>query len=369
VILPTLALVIVCAAVAAGQRRLLPLAALLATFAVQTHVGLLPTAGVMLGVALLAVFLPIVRSDSVDVRRRHWQTLIGTLWVLAALWFLPLAEEVTRRPGNLTRLWQFFMSSDIPGQPFGTAFAVWADMLAGVVRPSSSFGLGWGGPLGEVHPVWTRVWAVIQLLLLCAATGRAVRDGLRFHASLAALLVLASLIALWSVGRIEGERIIDHQVFWITGVGVLSLAVLAEAALRMIWREAVLVDGWVPAVFCVLLLALAANVGVRRFLALAERRDQGVSKVRFEIDGAAWDVAAGVIVELEKAATPFAVARDRLWMFGDVYAPTGEETAAVMISTWRRREELLGETQKTSLLELPQPGYFLDAVPLAFSVR
>ena len=58
----------------------------------------------------------------------------------------------------------------------------------------------------------------------------AARAGRRFGAALPALLVVASMTALWSVTRIE-DAIVDHEVFSISGFGVLGTAVLLDAAM------------------------------------------------------------------------------------------------------------------------------------------
>lgn len=44
--------------------------------------------------------------------------------------------------------------------------------------------------------------------------------------------MVASGVALWSATRIE-DRVFDHDVFWMAGIGVLSLAVTGELVLSV----------------------------------------------------------------------------------------------------------------------------------------
>src|SRR5215211_2259769 len=95
-LLPFTLLIFLVWSLACGEWRLLPLTALVASFAVQAHLAYALPAGALLVVA--GCFL--VGSGKPIPRRR----LVATLAVLALCWIAPLAEELIHRPGNVERI-------------------------------------------------------------------------------------------------------------------------------------------------------------------------------------------------------------------------------------------------------------------------
>jgi hypothetical protein len=69
------------------------------------------------------------------------------------------------------------------------------------------------------------ILSLLQLLALAVIAVWAARTGHKAFGWLAALALLASLVALWSVTRIQ-ERIMDHEVFWLTAISSLNLGVI-----------------------------------------------------------------------------------------------------------------------------------------------
>jgi len=89
-----------CAAIAAGEVTLLPLAAVFASFAAQTYVGLVPYS---VGLPAVAVIVATARSRIAsgiwaDPRTRRFLHL--TAWLLVVLWSGPIAEQMTHTPGT-----------------------------------------------------------------------------------------------------------------------------------------------------------------------------------------------------------------------------------------------------------------------------
>src|ERR1700722_19115170 len=200
VVLPLMAFVVIAAAIVSGRPELLPLAAMIGTFAVQTHVGVLPVVLAVSAVALGSV-LSSARSGVPIGRRGTVGILSVTLCVLAALWAVPVWEEMTRTPGNLTRLWRFFFTGHREGQPLRSAYIAWTDMLAGVLRPDLR--LAEGSPFRRSHLRWPGGWAAVQLALLAVTATVAARSGRRFQAALSGLLVLGAVMGLWSAPPTE----------------------------------------------------------------------------------------------------------------------------------------------------------------------
>ncbi|MEO8259863.1 MAG: hypothetical protein ABI868_21140, partial [Acidobacteriota bacterium] len=358
IVLPTMALIVVCAAVLSGRAGLLPLVAMIATFVGQTHVGVLPSVLVVSALTSGVVLTAAISEADQDRRRRLIRILWVTLGVLVVLWAVPIWEQISRRPGNVTRLWDFFVGRGGVGQPFRSAYAAWTDMLAGVARPDLR--LAEGSAFRRSRIPWAEGWAGAQVALLAVTAILAARAGRRFGAALSALIVVAGVTALWSATRIE-DMIIDHEVFWVSGFGVLGTAVLLDAAMAAGGERRGRASPRVTAILCGLAVSLVAIAGVRELrvaatrtfaprpqqvaaAALAESLKQrlpgsaGRPLVRIEQD--VWPVAVGVLLNLQKANVPFAVEDDWLPMFSEISAATGRETTVIEI-TGRERHFLL----------------------------
>lgn len=96
--IPLLLLAFLVWSVLEGEYRLLPATVLVGSFTLQAHLSFGPPAVLLLGLALAAVLLPIVRSKT---DRGSWRPLALAALVLAACWVLPAYEQLTRDPGNL----------------------------------------------------------------------------------------------------------------------------------------------------------------------------------------------------------------------------------------------------------------------------
>lgn len=356
-LLPTLALIVVAADVMAGNALALPLVALLATLAGQAHIALVPCVLVLGAIASLRAIAGAVAAAATG--RREWRrSLILTVATLLALWALPLYEQIVGTPrGNITELWQFFIHQARGGQPLAVAVSAWSDMMVGVIRPDFYVAHGW--PFVESPVRWAEWVSLAELVAVTAFAVRAVRRRDWFDAALGGLIVVAASVALWSAARID-DRIFDHDVFWMTGIGVLGLAVTAELLLSVAvssdlkTRRYVLPDRLAGAV-CIALLALAGGAvvwqvqeAVRRsyepsadaqraravgadIAAYVDR--ERAARPLIKIDQDAWGVAAGAILDLQKQGRPVSVEEDWVVMFTPAFRITGREDAVVAIAT------------------------------------
>jgi hypothetical protein len=375
-VLPTMAIVVVSAAVAAGAIALLPVLAALVSFVVQTHLGLAPT---VLAVAGIAVAFALVRTRGAapGSRQRIWPVLHATFWLLLLLWLLPIVEELSAPEGNLSRLWTFFAVDESEGQRFRIAFRVWANMISAVVR--SNVDVGWGMRLRTPPDPWSQAWAIAQTVAVALILARGLVLGDRFRAALAALLLAASAAGLWSITRIEDD-IYDHLVFWVAGIGALELAIIADAVLELVSRGPGLMTPGRAMAACAVLWLAAAAIGFQQmrvvvsrsfrpeFEQLTSRRLADVVLPEFEreghgpplakIDQPAWGVAAGVLLQLQKRDIPFAVEEDWWFMFGPPARPSGRETSTLIFAAPEMRvrlqdkadHELLAERDRVSIL-------------------
>ncbi len=160
IVFAMMALIVAAADTIAGAASTLPVVAALASLVGQTHVALLPSAlaiGAGVGVGAIAGSWRRKRAAA-EISR----SLLATVAVLVVLWALPLVEQLTGHPGNISQLWTFFVSEPHRGQRFATAFSAWSDMLTGLVRPD--FAVARGLRFRQSPIRWVEAFAILQLL-------------------------------------------------------------------------------------------------------------------------------------------------------------------------------------------------------------
>jgi hypothetical protein len=366
------ALIVAAADVLAGNPASFPLVALLASLAGQAHIAVLPAALAVGALTSARAAVGAVRSRD----RRTWLRAIGwTAVVLAASWALPLYEQITATPrGNFTELWQFFTSHAGGRQPLGLAVSAWSDMLVGVVRPDFYVAHGWPYAESPVH------WAEWLTLASLAAAGLYAVTALRrrdsFAASLCGLILVTAGIALWSATRIE-ERVFDHDVFWIAGIGLLMLSTAVDSVIATLRRS--VNGGALPAAkSAASALAVCASVAAafqvndvaRRSFnppadavtarALADDLEafmfhDGVARPLIKIDQDAWGYVAGAILDLQKRGRQVAVEEDWVVMFTPEFRPSGREDATITVAMPAEHLRLTG--RGAPLISSHEPVY------------
>ena len=360
-IMPALALIPVCAAIAAGDVTLLPLAAVFASFAAQTHAGLVPYA---VGLSALALVLAIARSriaSGIWADPRTRRVLHLTAWLLVVLWSGPIAEQMTHTPGNLTRIWQFFREAH-GGPTAGQAFIAWADNVAGIFLPAFRF--SGGGTFRPSDASWPLVWAPLQLLLLAPAI-LVLAKRRSFDAAFAAMTFAGLIVAFWSVARVV-ETIPEYGIVWIAGIGTLGTVALTRAGIALV-ADATGVSpplpSWAIQCLCAVAVVACAAIAWHRYsdtgpaartrLARSERevrslfenvqaylKDSGARRPILRIRGDTWAPAAGLVFQLQLAGIDFGVERQSVFLFTDEFAADGTEDAEVTLSTGSLHGEL-----------------------------
>ena len=365
VVLPLAALVVVAAAVATGEIGLLPLGVVLASFVMQTHLGVVPTT-----LAVCAVLAAATWQARDAMRRRR--AVIAAATVFAVLWAVPLAEQLSARPGNMTAIWRFFSSPNRGHQTVAAAYAAWSDMLTGIARPD--FRVADGSPFRRSRWGPARTVAGCEMAALAATALIAGRRRRRFEAALASVLLLALAIAFVAVTRID-DVIIDHEVFWISALGALASATIAGAVLSAAWRSDAPKQLVAAAAVCA--CAAAAYVGFGELRAITERtldpeparraaavigdalgqriRSTGTRPL-IQIDQNEWPVAAGALLQLQRSRLPFAVEDDWLVMFTEHARSTGAETDWIAI-TGAQRHIVLTSRRAGETIAAADPFY------------
>jgi hypothetical protein len=343
-VIPMMTFVVLAAAVASGRRWMLLWLVFFGSLMTQSHVALIPVVAALTTVALVTLI----------ARARGREALPGpaihlSLWLFALLWLLPIAEQLAHEPGNLARLWNFFVASDHAGKSVTTAFLAWSYALVGVLRPDVY--TPYGGHFELTHLGWGITVAVAELLALAFIGLRATGDGLPFQRALARMALLANVVALWSITHIQGD-IVDHEIYWIAPLGAMNLAIIAAAAVRTFGpgaRRRFGPHGEIALATTVLLACV--YVGFRdfdRLIAFESNRPKDrvittthatvqqylssnqIQKPLFRI-GDAWDVAAAVLLRLHASEVPFAVEDSAIVMFTETFSAHGDEDAIITI--------------------------------------
>jgi hypothetical protein len=352
VLVPTLALVSVCAALSCGNFIALPLAAVLASFVMQTDIAVVPFASTVLIVALVAGATAHAREPWRSPAIRTHVNVAA--WLMVMMWFFPAAEQMSRPQGNLTALWRFFVGQPGNGQVFTTALAAWASWMTAPFR--QEFALATGATVIPEISSW-QVWLVLaQVTAPVIAAIWAFRARLQALAWLSTLLAAGSIVCLWSATRIEGA-IHDHEMFWLAIVGASNVGVSCAALLTYLKRRVSvherLARFTAPVAHGVLMAVLIAialgqidrarqgsfpvtitsssipnfATSIRRYLHQA-----GIRKPVFRIDDDQWGLAAGILLELDRNNTPFAIEDSWLSVFSDRFRVTGDEDAELTIA-------------------------------------
>jgi MYXO-CTERM domain-containing protein len=243
-LLPFALLMFIVWSVACGEYRLLPLAALLASYVVQAHLVYVAPVGWMLAVA--GGFLVATRPRV----PRRW--IAGTAAVVLVCWSLPLAEEVVDRPGNLERIVQ---AATAHGSRFG-----WADGWHAVVRtigvppwwlrspPNPFERLGDVASAPGIVATASAVAGLAGLLGLAAIGLRSRRRQLAVPALLA--LGLTGAVATVTASTPNGAAlfaVIGYTLWWASAAGMFCWLVLGYGAMVLCargqrvarWRERV----------------------------------------------------------------------------------------------------------------------------------
>jgi hypothetical protein len=344
--MPAMALVTCAVAAWSGYPAALLAVAVLSSFVIQTHVSTAPAA--LFLAALAAVGMVAAGDARTADRRRTWWLLVAAVAIAAACWLPALVEQVRGPEHNLSALWRYFMRTSSP-QGWRPAAAAWAFALSGAFR--TDYRMPIGTPVSVPHSSITLLaaWIGVGALMLVG-----IRGGLagRRGGAMATLIPAGvCAIALWSLHRVAGS-IDDHVIFWLSGIGVLSAAhLLANGRVTPRTSDR---DGGLAAALPALVIAVVAAAAIARVADASVARaadatpqsvaakelsaavqtylDASPAKPLIKVDQAAWEVTAGVVVQLQRSRRSFAIEPEWLDMFTRSLGPTGSETALLTVA-------------------------------------
>jgi hypothetical protein len=352
VILPAALYLVLNAAVATGRYGALPVSVLVGSFLAQTHISVVPCVLVLGGVALMAAVWWRDRTPEHERSLKRW--ILASTLLLALLWLLPIVQQTSHSPGNLTRIVQFF-GDGAPGQNLRTAFLVWGDLICALFR--SRLDVPEGGPLSVSRQSITPaiVGAIAQLIVLIAASFDARRRGERFHAAVTALGFLASIVGLWSIGRVK-SLIGDYTIFWLSAIGTLNWAVIAGLAIhRLVGVKLRVVQPWAALACAAAVLGPFADNGSAQLkrarrqalkpageatqvvhlasdAILEDMRRRHVERPLVHMSTPDWGAAAGVVLQVYKRGRRPAVDAGQVSLFGEPLRATGQEDRLFVIA-------------------------------------
>lgn len=357
VVLPFELLLFLGVGLATGHARLLPLAVLVASFLVQTHIATLPASIVVLtlsaayGVWASKRVAPEVAGDGFDrnaFRREAWRRpAVTAVAVLCVVWALPLIQQVTNNHGNFSKLWAFFRQRR-KLHTWHDAYAAVSDHFCAILNLDPDRGLRSFASVVFNPPPRILFGMAGLLAALCVTFAIAVRRKDRYVATGSAIAMGATAIALLSAMRAAGP-LMSYLLVWTTGVGTLSVAMclgmLADIIVGIVARRhsgdanAFVFRGMAIA-------ALLASAGALAFasaalpdapyfygrpkgdiLALTRPLEHRLRQRKpktpvLRISQESWGIVAGVLLQLYKRDVRIFVARPWLFMFGDQFSAT-----------------------------------------------
>jgi hypothetical protein len=354
-VLPLAAFLASCAAIAIGEMALIPIAVLIASWMIQAHVGLT--------IAVIACGMVTARLAHAARRSVPRSTVWLTAAVLSAAWALPMAEQLTNTPGNMRRVAEFFLFQGGEGQSIAVSVRAASAMVAGLFRPAFHLAPGW-----RFEPVeWRWVIVTFSLAAILAFVARAEwRRGARYHAALGACCLALIAAGHLSAASIRGT-ITDHQLFWLSIVGVVSAAVIVSGVIQRLHNMS-------TAPVTAITLVLYAATGAVTFRAFADRanpqrftesrmvetltdsvtaaiRNGLVDRLLVEVDPKAWDVAAGMVLHLSKADIHVRVDPRLVWLYGPPYRSDGRENTLLTVAKADKHKDVMQQPGRVLLAE------------------
>jgi hypothetical protein len=214
-----------------GDRWALPLAAVVATFAAQTHIGFMVLALPLVAVAGGWIVLRAVRTTG-GSRRDVVRSLSATGGLLTLLWLPPLLDVLFHKGSNARRVVDWFQDPDEPGRSLVEGWRV----MLGQFELRPEWLVGRRAPLfgnGE-SPFFYRIgWPLLLVPVVLAAVALW-RRGAPAARQLVVTLALAFLLGVVGVWRTVGIGY-QYRLWWTWFPAVLAMVMAAWAG----WQEVV----------------------------------------------------------------------------------------------------------------------------------
>ncbi len=381
-ILPMVLFFILAASGASGSTPAMVGALIAGSFAVQTHVSTTPVVLGVLGVmvALRVGIAVLGRRDAEQrpVSRMTVPLTAGGLVLFVVMWVPVVVDQLTGRPGNLTKLGQFF-STPQGRHPYHEAISSLGRLLE--VYPFGKIPFLLETNFSTVGP--DRLLAIAVFLAAAAGlalAGTLLRD--RFAQALAVLLLVAMPITVISMSRIAGPMH-PYIVIWVTAFPLILAIGWAALLVRLpVWsRWRTPATPWLSRVVALGLTVVVVALAAGRFQGFQQipspATEQSVPDTHaawalvdtalageqpqpllVDITGDRWAVAAGLMLPLDKRGWTLTVNREAVFVFGESTRSTGHERLELVVANSATVQQVehdmpdlqpIGHTQDTYL--------------------
>jgi hypothetical protein len=198
------------------------------SFCVQAHVGYAPMVAVLLLIPAVAIIRGLVRDGA---RRAYWWgSLGGSIAVAGAMWALPIHEQLTNDPGNMTVLVRAYSHQTDPALGLRNALRLLGEYfdLAGpwiAHHPTE--------PTGRGASIGTVVLLALWLGAAIVAWRRRREPGWAPVLALHGVLAVTTVVALATATRIKGE-VFHYLVAWLPIIPCLVIATVGWTAWRWV---------------------------------------------------------------------------------------------------------------------------------------
>ena len=212
-----------------GDTFMLPIAVAAGSWCLQSHVGYIVPVPLLLGAAMAFV---VFRR-----RRLEPRSMAAAFGVGVAMWALPVYQQLTQSPGNLSILYANFTNPE--AKPFGFSTAVKTSLQ--LLNPAGAWVRAETTPVGSIIPgaLVAAVW--LGCVALCIVWGRATIGGWSSNAALVTLTRLHALVAVgWlasviAISRVFGEFFI-YTFRWAVIVSALMFVAVVATAVQALVR-------------------------------------------------------------------------------------------------------------------------------------
>lgn len=372
--LPFVLYMFLCALLIIGRVWTLPAIMFVGSFLIQTHLGTAPCVvaiGLMSSTLCFSQRLSNTLGFRVIPQGSARISVATSLAILVICWFLPLLEEFTHDPGNISKIFQFFIRPQ-EHHDLWIAFVTFSKEVSWMrlLLPGSVWSEGYPGKIEAV----SMAVGVSQLFLLALAYRMNLMKHQYFNAALSLVIGVGALVAVLSIATIRGP-IHGFLVRWMSGFGLVSYTVILSMAIDSLgftkcfqWsldRSRLTLWTGLALITCSIIATLWSTYDLRerssveyapRCLSENEIRIKELSEclcgfleaekisrplIRWEHNR--WPIAIGLLLQLVRAKKNFGQSGLNL---GDYYVINGREAISVIIK---------GEPE----LDIDRPDYHL----------
>jgi hypothetical protein len=339
VVFPFAALIALTAGASAGAIELVPLVALVASFLAETDLSVAPASAAVLVAG--AIFFAATRGWRGLEPHRVLRVAAATVVISVVVWYPPLHEQLEPDKGNVTLLREFFQKPD-PGHSLGdgvNAIANAVSVLVGGRRDAlDAVPAGAGAKLFLGLTLWLLITGLIVGL----------RRERRFAAALCATALAGIVAEIYAVTQIRGE-LFTYLVDWSGAAAFAGWIGIGCALAPARWR----VGALIPVAACAAGLAIWNVADQATHASLAKNDNAYSNPAQKPIDIAVrawttrhrvkrptifiphnqpWPLAAGVYIDRIRHGRQVAIDPGWLGVFGQKFAPTGKEDAALIFT-------------------------------------